>query len=165
MADFNQYIPKLKRWEGGWSDNPNDSGGATMCGVTLATYRRHYGANKTKYDLRHISDYEWYTIMKSYWDACKGDKIVNQSLAEIVVDWYINAGVNALKNVQRALKLQPDGIIGPKSLAALNADAQVVFGKVKAARLSYYMQIAKGKNATFLKGWINRTNDFTFKKQ
>jgi len=164
MADFNLYIPVLKRFEGGWSDNPNDSGGATMCGVTLATYRKFFGQAKTKYDLRHISDFEWYDIMKSFWDKAGGVRIVNQSLAELVVDWYINAGANALKRTQKALGLKADGIVGPLTLSALNADATSAFAKVKSARQSYYMAIGKGKNSIFLRGWLNRTNYFTFKQ-
>ena len=52
MADKNNLIPIIKRWEGGYSDNPNDRGGATNSGVTLAVYQSVYGKNKTKNDLK-----------------------------------------------------------------------------------------------------------------
>jgi hypothetical protein len=32
-------IPTTHKWEGGWSDHPSDSGGATMRGVILTTFR------------------------------------------------------------------------------------------------------------------------------
>lgn len=32
-------VPITHHWEGGWSDHPNDSGGATMRGVILTTFR------------------------------------------------------------------------------------------------------------------------------
>ena len=44
--------------EGGWANHPKDPGGATMKGVTLATYRRHFGEDKSKDDLRNIADEE-----------------------------------------------------------------------------------------------------------
>ena len=29
MADINQLVPLIKRWEGGYADDPADLGGAT----------------------------------------------------------------------------------------------------------------------------------------
>ncbi len=41
--------------EGGWSDDPNDPGGATNQGITLATFRDWCGASQTVDDLRDMS--------------------------------------------------------------------------------------------------------------
>lgn len=165
MADFKLYAPTLARWEGGWVDNKKDLGGATCKGVTLATFRQFYGSQRTKEDLRNITDGQWEFIMKTYWDRCKADQIRNQSIAEILVDWHINAGLNAIKNFQKACMLDADGIIGAKSLAVLNSpNAEVIFNRIKEAREDYYRRIALGNPSQniFLAGWLNRTNSFTF---
>lgn len=165
MANFDLYAPTLKRWEGGFVNDPDDAGGATNMGVTLATYRKYYGSNKTIGDLKRITDTEWKTIMRKYWDRCNADRITNQSIAEMFVDWYVNAGYGALVKTQAALGLKADSIIGAKSLDALNSAPSVeVFNRIKAARLDYYNNLVKQKPvySKFIKGWTNRVEYFKF---
>lgn len=165
MAEFEKYAPTLKKLEGGFVNNPNDPGGATMCGVTLNTYRTYFGDKKTVDDLKNIKDMEWRAIMRTYWNRALADHISNQSIAEIVVDFYINAGTKGLKAVQTALGCNPDGVVGKRTLAALNAEPQdCVFCKIRKSRIDYYMSLADNnpKMKTFLKGWVNRTNSFEF---
>lgn len=38
--NFAACLAETLSHEGGWADDPRDAGGATMKGVTLATYRR-----------------------------------------------------------------------------------------------------------------------------
>lgn len=165
MADFNKYIPTLKKWEGGWANNPNDPGGATMMGVTLTTFRRFYGHERTASELKHITDEQWKRIMKTFWDRCKADQIKNQSIAEMLVDWHINAGVAAIKSWQKSALLDADGIIGPKSLVILNSpQASVVFSRMKDTREAYYYSLARSNPTlrAFLDGWLRRTKSFNF---
>lgn len=165
MANFEKYAPLLRRFEGGFVNDPSDKGGATMAGVTIKTYRAYFGASKTVEDLKNISDAEWRYIMKRYWDACQGDSIVNQSVAEIFVDWYVNAGGSAVRKFQYAFGLKSDGIVGRKTLAALNdPDARTTFNRIKSARESYYRKlvITTPSNSKFLKGWLNRVAAFVF---
>lgn len=165
MANFDLYAPTLKKWEGGWANDPDDRGGATMMGVTIATFRRFFGAHRTEDELRHITPGQWRIVMKTFWDKCKGDEIRNQSIAEIFVDWYVNAGVNAIKRVQKVFGLRADGIVGPLTLAALNRDdSEVVFNRIKDSRISYYRAIveANPSQKKFLNGWLRRTYSFEF---
>lgn len=165
MADFDKYAPRLKKLEGGWSNSKYDRGGATMCGVTLAVFRSFFGNERTKEDLHNITEDQWRTVMKSYWDRCKGDQIFNQSIAELFVDWHVNAGVNGIKAMQRACMLTADGIVGPRTLAVLNSpNAEVIFNRIKDARISYYRKLALGNPSqnVHLNGWLNRTDSFKF---
>lgn len=166
MADFDKYAPKLKKWEGGFVNNPADPGGATLWGVTLKTYRNNFGRDKTIDDLKRMTYQEWRMIMKNgYWDKCKGDLIKNQSVAEILADWCVNAGTVAIKRVQWILGVSVDGIIGKKTIAALNnMDQRYLHYTIKEARVKYYKDLAEKKSqlSIFLNGWLNRTDYFKY---
>lgn len=166
MASWFNYIPMLLKWEGGFSNNPADKGGATNRGVTLTTFRKWYGSGKTVEDLKAMTDCQWCRIMRSYWDNIKADKINSQSIADIVADWHINAGVNAIKEVQRMFGIKADGIVGPITLTYLNSpNTEVIFNRLRSAREDYYIRLVKSNPSQqqFLRGWLNRTRDFTFK--
>ena len=77
-TNFKDSLKHVLVHEGGWADHPKDPGGATMKGVTLAVFRRHYGEDKTKDDLRNISDADLENIYRSgYWDKCSGHSAGN----------------------------------------------------------------------------------------
>ena len=163
MANFEKYKPILKRLEGGWSDDPAYLGGATMCGVTLKIFRSHYGQEMTKEDLRNITDRQWTHIMKGCWDRCRGDEIASQSVAEMLADWYVNAGISAIRCTQAALGLEEDGIVGRNTLAALNRpDSRCVWDAIRGARTDYYLKLGR-RMPRFLRGWMNRVNQFEYK--
>lgn len=168
MASFDKYAPKLKRWEGGFGNEPDDPGGATMCGVTLATFRAWYGQDKTVADLRRMTDAQWRRIMKDgFWDKCWGDQIKNQSVAEIFVDWVVNSGPAMIKKVQGMVGTKADGIMGPKTLLAINdCNPQKLHFAIKAARAEWYAAITRGKssNLKFYDGWMNRLHDFCYQR-
>lgn len=165
MASWFNYIPTLLKWEGGFSNNPADKGGATNRGVTLSTFRKWYGADKTVADLKAITDCQWCRIMRSYWDGVKADQITNQSIAELVADWHVNAGTNAIKRVQKMFGIKADGIVGPITLTYLNSpNSEAIFYRLRSAREDYYVEIAKNNPSQqqFLRGWLNRTRSFTY---
>ena len=168
MADFDNYAPKLKRWEGGFANVAGDTGGATNCGVTLATFQMYYGEDMTEADLRKMTEAQWRRIMKGgFWDKCLADMIHNQSVAELIVDWAINSGTAVLKKVQGIVGVKADGIVGPKTLRAINDyDARKLHYRVKAARLSWLIDCVERRSAAvkFFDGWINRVASFTFQK-
>ena len=39
MADVKKLAPFILKWEGGFVNDPDDLGGATNMGVTMATYK------------------------------------------------------------------------------------------------------------------------------
>lgn len=165
MADFRHYIPTLKKWEGGFVNHPSDPGGATNCGVTLATYRQFYGKDKTVEDLKRMPSWQWEAIMRTYWNRCRGDQIESQSIAELFVDWHINAGVNAIKQVQKMFGITADGIVGPITLRYLNSpNREIIFNRIKDRREQYYYNLVRSnrKLGVFLNGWLNRTRSFKF---
>ena len=166
MASAERMIPFISKWEGGYSDHPDDKGGCTMAGVTIGTYRNYYGQEKTCDDLRFITHKEWLRIFKNgYWDKFKADKIENQSIAQLCVDMAWGSGpTTAIRRVQRLFGLKVDGIVGRQTLAALNApDRDKTFALLWDMRRKWLIEISKkGNNKVFLKGWLRRLDDIKF---
>lgn len=170
MANVQKIVPFILKWEGGFVNDPDDLGGATNKGVTFATYKQ-YRKKKgmpepTIEDLKGITDSEWTEILKTmYWDRWQADKIQNQSLANILVDWVWASGNNGIKRPQKILGVTVDGIVGEKTLSALNSqDPETIFNLIKADRIAFIDEICKARpaNKKFRKGWLNRINDFNF---
>ena len=166
MADAKLMIPWIKKWEGGWSNDPDDNGGCTMSGVTIATYQHYYGEEKTCEDLKNLTDEEWlYMFKRGFWDRFKADYIENQSIAQLCVQMGWGSGpVTAIKRIQQCLGCKADGIVGPKTLGALNGEnKKEIFDKLWNMRKDWLIRISKiGNNKKYLKGWLRRLNSIKF---
>lgn len=167
MAKFEHYKPTVLKWEGGYAGNI-DGMICTMKGVTLATYRQYCKEKGLKRpncnDLKNIPDNHWDEICKGlFWDKWKADEINNQAIAELLVDWAWGSGIYGIKYPQQVLGVKVDGIVGAKTLAAINnyPDQEELFNKLWQRRKKHFEDIAKSPSKKkFLKGWLNRLNDF-----
>ena len=172
---FKAFLPTILRHEGGFVNDPDDPGGATNKGVTFKTFQRHaqsvLGVEPTMQNLRAITDDQAGEIYELiYWNRVKGEQINDVQVAYQFVDFYINAGGNAIRVMQRTLNemgqhVEVDGGMGEKTLAAINAvNGEALFNNFKANRLRYYEQlvIQKPTSKKYLKGWTNRTNSFVY---
>ena len=147
--------------EGGYSDNPNDSGGATNYGITLAEAKR-FGI-ETKDALKNISmDMVTQIYRKDYWFM---DGIVNNQVASKYFDMVVNMGKHqATLLLQRACtslqgKLVEDGIYGPNTEKVVNCiDHDLLLPALVDQCVTFYKGLvdAKPKNGVFLKGWLTR---------
>lgn len=190
MADFEKLIPHIIKWEAGvvqkqgetpealferarkkgWANDPNDLGGATQTGVTIGAYRawcrKHNISEPTVQNLKQIPYATWLAILKeNYWDRWKADQIVSQPIANMLVDWTWGSGVHGVKKPQEVLGVVPDGMVGPKTLAAVNSAGPVtLFHKLKARRIKFYEDIVKSRPSQkkWLNGWLNRVNDLKY---
>lgn len=170
MANVEKLVPFILKWEGGFVNDPDDLGGATNRGVTIGTYASY--CKKQGYPaptigrLKNLSEREWTEILKTmYWDRWKADKIANQNVANILVDWVWASGVHGIKRPQKILGVSVDGIVGSQTLAAVNArDAKELFFAVKAERIRFIDEICKARpaNEKFRRGWMNRINNLSF---
>lgn len=150
---------------------PGDKGGPTLCGVTLATYttyRRGKGyRTTTTTDLRAMTAAEWIEICKRmFWDRWHADEIHTQAVANMLVDWVWGSGAKGIVYPQRVLDVPDDGIVGPRTLAAVNSypDQHELFDRLKAARNAFHARIvaADPSQKKFLAGWNNRVAAITF---
>lgn len=169
-----EYWQKAKDSKAGFVNDPDDSGGATVVGVTFATFTMYCIKKKTPgaaivENLKRLSFEQWEEILHSmYWDRWIADHIENQSIAEILVDWIWASGKWGIVIPQRLLGVTADGIVGNKTLTALNKrigeDAKGLFDSIYQERLAYIDDIIKKnpKNEKFRKGWVNRINDIKF---
>lgn len=160
----NNYVIALThvlKSEGLWSDDPQDSGGATMKGITLSTYREwKRNPHISKEELRVIPDEEVYNLYKElYWNKVQGDYLP-AGVDYAVFDFAVNTGVGrATKLIQEAIGVTADGVLGPASLSAIQkTDPKELIEKFSALKESFYHGIVEHKpdQVKYLKGWLNR---------
>lgn len=173
MADINKLAPIIFRWEGGYANNKHDHGGPTNMGVTLSTWKQ-IGYDKDGDGDIDIDDIKLLTkndvmfVLRRYWNRWKADDIKNQSIANILVDWVWGSGKWGIVYPQQLLGVKADGIVGPKTLAAVNnyPNQKELFDKIKSRREKHFRDICKKDNTQYtnLNGWLNRLRSFKFEE-
>lgn len=173
MADIKVLVPFILSWEGGFVNDPDDKGGATNKGVTIATWQK-VGYDKDGdgdidvNDLKLLSpeDMEKRVLKTYYWDRCKADLIKNQSIANILVDWVWASGAWGIKYTQEILGVSVDGVVGTKTISAINAaPPEELFQKIWKRRDQHFRACAaKPGQAKFLNGWLRRLNGIQYGK-
>jgi len=188
MANVNILLPFILRWEGGFVNDPTDRGGATNKGVTISTWRQ-VGYDKDGDGDIDVADLKLLTnedvrdrvLVPHYWNRWKADTIHDQKVANILVDWVWASGVHGIKIPQRLLGVKADGIVGPKTIEAVNfADPKSLFLAIYDERVKFINDIVErsvleyerkiGRKATenellkytqkrFRKGWLNRLSE------
>lgn len=173
MATIEQLVPIILKCEGGESNHPSDKGGLTYKGITYTTYvyyRKMKGLPKpSANDLKHISNQEWMDVLRVlYWNRWKADSIGNQSIANLLVDWVWTSGDLGVKYPQQVLGVVADGFVGLQTLTAVNeyTNQADLFNKLWIRRKQHFESIVErdSSQTVFLKGWINRLNDFKFEE-
>ena len=172
MANVNQLAPFILKWEGGFVNDPADLGGATNMGVTIGAwkscgYDKDGDGDIDVDDLRLLTreDVVNRVLKPHYWDRWKADDIKSQSVANILVDWVWASGAHGIQIPQRLLGVSVDGIVGPKTLAAVNArNPRELFDMIKIARFDFIEDICRKRpaNNKFKRGWMNRINDIAY---
>jgi lysozyme family protein len=161
---FDACLAVVLRLEGGFTDDPRDPGGATNLGITRRTLARWRGVTPWQAlpvaAVRALGRDEAARIYRAlYWDRCNADALP-AGLDLALFDFAVNSGPErAIALLQKEVGAVPDGLIGPKTLAALKARIALtgVAGIIVAlcnGRLSFLQRLAI--SATFGSGWSRR---------
>lgn len=186
MADFDRAVRFVFAHEGGYVNDPADTGGPTNLGVTLGTLRDALGKDRDAdgwadgdfnhdgridaADMMLLSREEALAIYRArYWDAPGIGFIRDDRIAAKVFDLGVNAHPRvAIALLQRAIDhaappgvahVKDDGQLGPKTLASLAAcDPELVLAALASEQSSFYLRIIERspEKARFKKGWLAR---------
>ena len=186
MASAVTAMGRTDRHEGEWANNPNDRGKETYRGIARGPHPRWKGwpiIDQEKKKLgsqppygtktyrvwveklntalrrlpllqRHVFDF----FKEVFWDRNKLDEIVDQDLANWLYDMAVNTWDDGNRAAQRAVGVEPDGELGPVSVAALNAaDPREIIRKATAEMVEHYKKEArKPGQLEHLPGWLAR---------
>jgi lysozyme family protein len=139
-------------FEGDYSDHPSDPGKATRYGITERVARAHgYTADMRELPLALAKQ----IYFASYWLPIRGDELP-EPVALDVFDAAVNHGVRqATLLMQRALRVDDDGHIGPVTIAAaMRIDAPTFIARFNGERLTFYADLPTWSH--FGKGWTRR---------
>lgn len=134
--------------EGGYVNDPRDSGGETKYGISKNAHPEVDIPSLTLWQAEEI-------YRKDYWFPSGCDKLPDY-LSVAVFDFAVNSNPKrAVQTLQKVLRVKADGIVGNQTIAA--ADSQPphkVLDEYINARLEYLMKLKKW--AIYGKGWGNR---------
>lgn len=165
-------ITALIKREAGYVNDPADAGGPTKYGITqrkLAGWRRR---EVTAQDVEALTESEARMIYRRDFLDVQLD-VAPDDCEELLLDIFENHGPgNFARIVQRALDVTVDGIIGPKTRAALSAaEGPRLFRRLCGARMRFTGRaITKNlkdddhdgipDHTEFAEGWLNRQAGF-----
>lgn len=155
---FNESLPVTLVYEGGFSDRADDPGGRTFKGVTQRVYDAYRDMNtQQRQDVKLIADNELQDLYRTqYWDKVEGDQL-DPGLDLAVFDFAVNSGpAQAVKELQRLLKVTDDGIMGDRTLNAAKAfeDVEDLITSYSDARLAFMRKLKNWR--TDKDGWTTR---------
>jgi lysozyme family protein len=150
--DFDTAFTQLLGHEGGYSNHSADPGGETMWGVTVAVARQngYQGPMKSMpVDLAKA------IYRKRFWTPAKCDQLP-PAVRYPMFDAAVNSGVlQATKWLQRAARVEDDGIIGDGTLKAVAlTDANLLVRRMLGQRLRFMTDLRTWD--AFGKGWARR---------
>ena len=161
MITFDEAFDRLISHEGGYSDDPRDSGnwtgGAQGVGQLKGT---KFGIAACSYgylDIKNLSLEEAKAIYRrDFWEVCG---VAHPAIKFQLFDASVNHGRgNAIRFLQRAVKVADDGDWGVKSQAALESmEANDDLLRFVAYRLKFWASLQKFD--IYGRGWTNRGAD------
>jgi len=157
--NFEKCLEMLLHHEGGYVNHPKDPGGETNLGVTKRVYEE-WGGTK---DMRALTIEDVAPIYKKkYWDLVKGDYLPS-GLDWCTFDWAVNSGASrSAKAIQKIVGANPDGVIGPKTLALIEKqDIKFMIEEFFKLRQDFYESLDTFE--TFGRGWTTRNKETTDK--
>ncbi|EPK6857381.1 glycoside hydrolase family 108 protein, partial [Klebsiella pneumoniae] len=170
---FSKISSVILQHEGGYVNDPNDRGGETNMGITIATWRAYapsdLGIEATTNTLRNMTKEQAEIIYYNhYWEPKGFCKLETIKIALMLYDWTITSG-RAVTQVRKMLhneyniNLVVSNTMDDDMIHCINAieDQEQLLSRIAEVRKEYYrsLTITNGEPNTqvrFLTGWINR---------
>ena len=176
MTEFKISFQKTLTHEGGYSNDPDDQGGETYKGISRTSHSGWLGwsiidnyKNKSDFPMvlekdvvlqKDVEIFYW----TNFWLPIKAYQIQNQTSADSVFDFAVNAGATtSTRLVQAIVGAKIDGIIGEITLNKINSmDFAHFQAALTVAKMKYYMNRIRKRPTSkkFLLGWISRSLSF-----
>ena len=163
QSNWDNAFNLMLKSEGGFVNHPSDPGGMTNLGVTKATWENWVGRESDEAEMRGLTPEKVEPLYKKkYWDAVRGDELP-MGLDYLMFDFAVNAGAGrAIKTLQTAVGVTPDGGFGSMTMAAVQAvDPVELIERFSQAKENFYRSLTTF--STFGKGWLNRVADVKVK--
>jgi lysozyme family protein len=163
--NFDDVIQPLLTREGGYVDHPYDQGGATNRGITQTVFTGWLAQQgKSWRSVQTLTEDEAARIyFAQYWVPAKCADLP-PGIRNIHFDSAVNHGVGrAIRLLQEAAGVDPDGVIGPQTMAALATIApELLKFRYVGMRYRFYGRIiARDRSQlAFITGWLRRMEDF-----
>lgn len=156
--NWDECFAMVIKSEGGFVNHPKDPGGMTNLGVTRSAWQAYLNRDVTEAEMRALTKDDVKPFYKSlYWDRIKGDSLP-AGVDYAAYDLAVNSGPHrAAKYMQEIAGVTSDGMIGPKSLEAIQSCNAT---EVADAICDMRMDFLKGLSTfdTFGNGWTDRVN-------
>lgn len=162
INNFTRALSFTLDFEGGYSNDAADSGGETNFGITRKTYDT-YRQSKGEFSqsVKMISDVEVSDIYyNEFWLKNHCD-VLPDNIDIAVFDFSVNAGNEAMRELQKVAGVIVDGVFGAKTMAAvISANPQSLLNDYFTAHDTFYKGLVAKypKNKRFLNGWLARTD-------
>lgn len=178
MSDFETAINFVLKNEDGLNVDKRDRGGITNFGISLRflcgvcaehLHECNIFEQPNEETIKNLTIDQARKLYKlEFWDNAPFDQILNQEFCNYIFDMAVNMGIHpAIKLVQRACwavmrkweLLQDDGIMGEKTLIAIDKCGFMIMPALRAERANFYRNLAKIEpdEKEYLNGWFNRT--------
>lgn len=181
MAEFKPIFLTTLKKEGGFQKFDNDSANyvnkvliGTNRGISAIAYYEYYKKIPTEQDLKSLTEAQAEQIFKkNYWNKINGDKIKNQSVAQLMFQYIIGSGASQLSDLKDIANM----VLGKKLIASIDKtftdseidiinslNQKVYWEALKSWRHAFFISLTtkQPKKKEFLKGWQNRLNSYTF---
>ncbi len=154
---FDVALRTVLHHEGGYVNHPADPGGETNYGITVRV-ARNFGYHGPMRDIPMDVVENIYRTL--YWDKVNGDELPPH-IAIMTFDFAVNSGVRrAAQYLQKAARVPQDGVIGPKTVAAILENQSDIAVQYLVSRIWFMMRLRHWKH--FGKGWSKRIIELTW---
>ena len=152
-VDLNKYFSKSMEFEGGFTNDANDPGGATKYGIC-----RKYYPELTYDDVYNLSKKQaFYYYKRDYWDRYSCAK-VSKHVQFLFFDTVLHQGGDfATRMMQRITGATIDGILGDETATLSKVVNLDEFAQERKNRCLERIKENSDLNE-FLGGWYNRIN-------